>query len=255
MYSFLFVLPLLAFDVSTTTLEPQTVRAFDEYVKRREAEMQQRESFLWCDQRESCLMTVKQREVMVTPRESRGVHEIQGGLVHDWQGATFIPGTKLDDVLSFLRNYANHKNVFAPEVIDSKAVTSDTDRYKVYLRLRKKKVITVILNTEYDAQYERVDPTHARSRSYSTKITEVEDAGTSSERELPVGHDHGFMWRLNSYWRFQERDGGVYVECEAISLSRGVPMMLSSIITPIVRQLPRESLEKTLLATRHALAR
>lgn len=250
---FLFALPLLAYDVGTTRLDPQTAREFDQYVKRREAEMQGRPRFLWCDGRENCLETVKRNQVMVEPRHEKGLKDVHSGVIHDWQGATFVPGVTLDQTLALLRNYDNHKQVFAPEVIDSKVLTRDGDRLHVFLRLRKKKVITVILNTEYDTLFERLDATHGRSRSLSTKITEVVDPDTKEEHEMAPGEDHGFMWRLNSYWRFEQRDGGVYIECEAISLSRGVPMLLSGIISPIVRQLPRESLEKTLTATRRAL--
>ncbi|MBY0504407.1 MAG: hypothetical protein K2X03_10875 [Bryobacteraceae bacterium] len=251
--SILFVIPLLAFDVATTRLEPQTTQAFEKYVKSREAEMQGRGRFLWCDGKQACHSTVKQSDVMVDSRNSKGVYEVPGGLIHDWQGATFVPGVTLDETLALLRNYDNHKQVYAPEVIDSKLVSRQGEHNKVYLRLRKKKIITVILNTEYDTVFERVDATHGRSRSLSTRITEVADADSKDEHELPPGEDHGFMWRLNSYWRFEERDGGVYIECEAISLSRGVPALLSSLMAPILRQLPRESLEKTLLSTRRAL--
>jgi hypothetical protein len=81
----------------------------------------------------------------------------------------------------------------------------------------------------------------------------VEDPGKPSEKQLPQGEDHGFMWRLYSYWRFQERDGGVYVECEAVSLTRNVPAGLGWLIEPIVRHLPKESLESTLGLTRKAV--
>ena len=243
----------LGFDVATTRLELSTNQAFDQYVRGREAEMQARPRFLWCDGHQSCLSTVKLNDVMVEPRSARGVQEVPGGLIHDWQGTTFVPGVKLDETLALLRNYDHHKEVYAPEVIDSKLLSRDGDHSRVYLRLRKKKIITVILNTEYDTVFERVDATHGRSRSVSTRITEVAYPETNEEHELPPGVDHGFMWRLNSYWRFEERNGGVYIECEAISLSRGVPMLLSTLMAPILRQLPRESLEKTLLATRRAL--
>jgi hypothetical protein len=70
---------------------------------------------------------------------------------------------------------------------------------------------------------------------------------------MPVGNDHGFLWRLDSYWRFEERDGGVYIECEAISLTRDIPTGLAWLIEPIIRQLPQESLVNTLRATRNAV--
>ena len=250
---FFFAAPLLAFDIATTRLEPETTRAFDHYVKAREAEMQGRPHFLWCDGKSTRPSALKRDAVLVESRNPTGVREVPGGLIHDWQGATFVPGTKLEDTLALLRNYDNYKRTFAPEVVDSKLQTRQGDQSHVYLRLRKKKIITVILNTEYDTVFERLDATHGRSRSIATRITEVADPETQKEHELPPGLDHGFMWRLNSYWRFEERDGGVYIECEAISLSRGVPAILSTLMAPVLRQLPRESLEKTLLATRRAL--
>ena len=70
---------------------------------------------------------------------------------------------------------------------------------------------------------------------------------------MPAGRDRGFLWRLNSYWAFNERDGGVYVECEAISLSRSIPSALAWLLDPMVRNLPKEFLGDTLTATRARL--
>jgi hypothetical protein len=89
--------------------------------------------------------------------------------------------------------------------------------------------------------------------SYSTSIAEVENAGGAKEKTLPPDTGYGFLWRLYSYWRFEERDGGTYVECRAISLSRDVPFGLGWAIEPIIQKLPRESLVNTLEATRQAL--
>ena len=120
------------------------------------------------------------------------------------------------------------------------------------LRLLKRKVLTVVLNTGHEVHYRQLGPLRWRSVAYGTRIAEVRDPGKPQEQELPPGTGHGFLWRLNSYWTFQERDGGTYVECEAISLSRDVPKSLAWLIEPIVRKLPRESLENTLRATRRA---
>jgi hypothetical protein len=95
----------------------------------------------------------------------------------------------------------------------------------------------------------------ARSRVYSTRIAQVEDPDTSEERELPVGNDGGYLWRLYTYWRFLERDGGTYIQCESISLTRDIPLGLGFIVGPFVTSIPRESLEFTLTTTRKALAR
>ena len=115
------------------------------------------------------------------------------------------------------------------------------------MRLLKKQVITVVLDTTHDVNYLPVDgPISWYSRSTSLRTAEVENSGKPSEHELPPGQDHGFLWNLNSYWRFVERDGGVYVECEAVSLTRNVPTGLGWLINPIIRSLPRQSLENTL---------
>lgn len=140
-------------------------------------------------------------------------------------------------------------------MIGSKLLARNGNDFKIGLRLLKKKVITVVLNTEHDVDYHRVTDKRWYSRSYSTKIAEVDDAGKPGERELPPGRDHGFLWRLYSYWKFDERDGGVYVECRAISLTRDVPTGLGWIVEPIIRGLPRDSVANTLRATRAALAR
>jgi hypothetical protein len=123
------------------------------------------------------------------------------------------------------------------------------------MRLLKKKVVTVVLNTEHDVHYTRIGETRCYSRSRTSRIAEVEDPGGRDERERPLGNDHGFLWRLNSYWRFEQRDGGVYVDCEAISLSRSVPLGLGWMINPMVRALPRESLTNTMRCTRDGFKR
>ena len=100
-----------------------------------------------------------------------------------------------------------------------------------------------------------IDPGRWRSVSKTTRISEVQDPGKPDERALPPGTGEGFLWRLYSYWRFQQRDGGTWVECEAISLTRDVPMGLGWIIEPIIRNLPKDSVENTLRSTRAALAK
>ena len=81
----------------------------------------------------------------------------------------------------------------------------------------------------------------------------MEGAGSQNETILPPDTGFGFLWRLYSYWRFQQKAGGVFVECRAISLSRNVPLGLGWMIEPIIQKLPRESLINTLDSTRRAL--
>src|SRR5262249_46720117 len=129
-------------------------------------------------------------------------------------------------------------------------LSHDADNYRIFLRLTRTKVLTVHYNTEHAVDYHSYGPGRTSSRSVSTKIAEIDDAGTASEKEMPIGNDSGFMWRLNSYWRFREQDGGVVVECESVSLSRGIPFGLGWMIGGYVESIPRESLESMLTSIR-----
>jgi len=173
--------------------------------------------------------------------------------VHHWMGTVFIPGVTPKQTLAFLQDYDNQYKFYGPDVQNSRLIKRDGEDFKVFLRLRKTKVITVILNTEYDIKYSVLNASQATSVSRSTRIAEVENAGKASEKEKPVGDDGGFMWRLNSYWRFAERDGGVYIQLEAISLTRDIPTGLGWLVGPFVTSIPKESLIFTLTRTRDGL--
>ncbi len=240
-------------------LKPQTLEAFQQYTRVTEARIAEQvagtRSFLWTDESDARRNQVRQGKVVSQPWNGRGPESVRDGLIHDWIGAVFVPGVNLQSALSLLRDYNNHYKIYQPEVMASRILEQNQNHYRIYLRLLKKKVITVVLNSEHDVQYYPLDGTRWHSRSYSTKIAQVNDAGQPNERELPVGNDGGYLWRLDSYWRVQERDGGVYLECEAVSLTRDIPTGLGWLIEPIIRDLPRESLELTLEGVRKALSR
>ncbi len=241
---------------SPAKLTPQMIQAFDRYVKAAEVRIDERvrtHSYLWVDDAPDRLKRVRDGDVAVSPLVGQGDAPLAGGLVHDWIGGVFVPGVTLVQTLASVQDYGRNKLTHKPEVIDSKLLSHTGNDFKIYLRLMKKKVITVVLDTEHDVRYFPVDATFCYSRSYSTRIAEVENPGKPDEHALPAGEGHGFLWRLYSYWRFLERDGGVYIECQAISLTRDVPTGLGWLIEPIIRGLPRESLINTLNATRNAI--
>ena len=251
--------------VSAEEFRPETTAAFDHYVALSEQRMSQEENsgpFLWIDrlpqaQRDADYKRLKAGEV-ITERLQTLDHGIPvpvpHGLIHHWIGTAFIPGATLARTLAFLQDYDHQYNFYAPDVQGSKLVQRDGDHFKVFLRLQKKKIITVILNTDYDVTYTVLGPDRAISDSRSTRIAEVENPGRVDESEKPVGNDSGFLWRLNSYWRFLQKDGGVYVELEAISLTRDIPTGLNWLVGPFVTSIPQESLVFTLTRTRDAIA-
>jgi hypothetical protein len=176
-----------------------------------------------------------------------------GGLIHHWVGAVFLSGAKLPDVLRVLQDYDHHAQYYAPEVEQSKIESHDGDHFRVFLRFRRHKVITVVLNTHHDVRYFRDSDTRAHSRSSAVRITEVENPGKSSEREKAPGEDGGYLWRMETWWRMEERDGGVYVQSEVVSLTRDIPAGLGWLIGPFVTSIPKETLTFTLEATRKAI--
>ena len=245
-------------------LKPETDAAFNHYVDLSEERMRndlQSGRFLWVDglppqQREAVSERIKRGEVVTQTMEmlQRGAPiPVPGGLIHHWIGVVFIPGANLKRTLALLQGYDEHSRIFAPRVLRSKLIQHNGDDFKVFLRLRETKIVTVVLDTDYDVHYVQLDSTRACSRSYSTRVAEVESAGQPGEYEKPRGNDDGFLWRLNSDWRFWERDGGVYVQLEAISLTRDIPDGLGWLIRPVVTSIPRESIVFTLNRTRKAL--
>jgi hypothetical protein len=242
-------------------LKPETVSAFNHYVESSEQQMPAT-PFLHVDglpamERDAEFVRLNAGDVITERLDIRDQGQaisVPGGLIHHWIGTIFIPGVTLDHTLAFLQDYDNQYKFYAPDVQRSKLIERQGDRFRVSLRLRKTKVVTVILDTDYDVKYTRLNADRATSDSRSTRIAEVENAGTPNESQKPIGNDNGFMWRLNSYWRFQERDGGVYVQLEAISLTRDIPSGLGWLISPFISSIPKESLLFTLTRTREALA-
>lgn len=247
-------------------LKPATAAAFEKYVRlteqRMDAELGPQARFLWIDQldgqaRTDRMARLRRGELVIErlrTRKGRDEIDVPDGMIHHWVGVVFLPGVKVDAAVSLLQDYDRHARIFAPNVAASKTLEKNGDRYRVFLRFYMKKVIAVTMNTEHAATFTRAAPDRAWSRIHSTRISEVADAGTPKERELPPGRDQGFMWRLNTYWRFLERDGGTYVQCESLTLSRAVPFGLGWLIGPFVTSVPKDSLTFTLEKTRAALA-
>jgi hypothetical protein len=247
----------VAMGARAVELRPETLAGFERYVRGAEDRIHARISgigpFLWTDESAERRERVRRGEALAEPFQSRGGTAAPGGLIHDWIGAVFVPGVSLSKALALVQDYDRHAQIYSPEVVASRVISQQGNHYRVYMRLHKKKILTAVLNTEHEVEYNSLDAKRWYSRSYSVRVAEVENAGGRDERELPEGRGHGFLWRLYSYWRFEERDGGVYIECQVISLTRDIPSGLGWLIEPIVRDLPKESLLRTLEGTRRAL--
>ena len=241
-------------------LNDTTVRAFESYVAavqaRNDRNLRQG-NFLSLDDsavpgRPDAFSKLRAGEILVRPINSEHEKDIPGGMVHDWQGNIFIRGAKIDDVLRILEDYDRHSIYYAPDVEKSKLESHNGDHYRAFLRFRRRNVITVVLNTEHDITYYRDSPTRAHSRSSAVHIAEVDNPGPN-EKEKKLGEDNGFLWRMETWWHLEEKDGGVYLQNEVVTLTRDVPAGLGWAMEPFITSIPKESLEFTLGATRRAV--
>jgi putative flippase GtrA len=189
-----------------------------------------------------------------SPTARGAAPDVPDGRVHHWAGAVFVPGTTTDAVVQRLKDTAGHESKSYEDVLASRLLSRNGDSLRVFMKLRRTSIITVTYNTEHAVEYRRLGPARASSRSVATKIAELADPGTATEREKPDGSDRGFLWRLNAYWRYEQVGDGVLIECESVSLSRGIPVLLRPFVTGTVERIARESLERTLASLRRVLA-
>jgi putative flippase GtrA len=179
---------------------------------------------------------------------------ISDGKMHHWAGAVYVPRTTVEAVVKRLQDHAGRESTSYEDVTASRLLERDGDRLRVFLRLRREAgPVTVHYNTEHLVEYRRLGH-RATNRSVSTRIAELADAGSPQEQEKPPGDDHGFLWRLNAYWRYEQRGDGVMIECESVSLSRSVPFVVRPFVGPIANRIARESLARTLRSLREFLS-
>lgn len=267
----LYIFPILATLLIGGTLSPaasaaelkqKTAVAFDRYVAATEArfagEFRPGGTFLYIDgmnpdARRQAYDQLKQGEILVEKLETKAsgvTSDVPDGMVHHWVGLIFIPGATLATTLPIVKDYDRRADLYKPDVSASRTIAHNGDDFKMFLRLHQKRFTTVDFNTTYDVHWGNVDSTKVYSNSISTRIAEVKDPAKPDGDELPVGTGHGYLWRLNTYWRFEEKDGGVYLQCEALSLTRDMPTGLGWLLKPLVTSIPKQSLNRALGQTR-----
>jgi hypothetical protein len=239
-------------------LKSETVQTWQEYIKtasaRNEKHLVQGNVFLSIDEVPGQALRLRSGEITVSPAGPHVPIKVPSGLIHDWIGAAFIPNVTLDDVLPVVRDYDHYKDFYHPNVIDSKAITAgeSADQFSMLL-INKAVVAKTALDSDYQSSYARLDGQRWYSTTEATRIQEIADYDTSSPHRLPENEGTGLLWRLHSFTRLEERDGGVYVELEAIALSRDIPVTLRWLVEPIVRQISRASLVTSLQQTQSAV--
>lgn len=249
---------LLSSLMSAATLKQESVQAWDKYFaavqENLEKRTQENATFLWADESKDRHQRVRAGEIVVDETLAPGSRKTPGALIHDWTGAAFMPGARIEDVISVVRDYSRYKDYYSPSVIRSKTVEQNqlADHFSVVM-MNQAVIVKTAIETDCHATYRQLSDRRWYAISTATRIQEIDDFGRSSEHRLPVGEGGGYLWRLATITRFEERDGGVYMEVEALALSRDVPVSLRFIVDPIVRRVSRNSLIESLQKTGRAV--
>ena len=258
MIRYIWVLLLIPVALTAATLRPESAQVWDRYFAAAQANLskhtQQNATFLWVDESRERLLRVKEGQIVVAETHSGGNNKVPNALIHDWTGAAFIPGARVEDVIAVVRDYGRYREYYSPTVIRSKTVEQKEleDRFSV-LMMNQSLIVKTAIETECQSSFHQMDDKRWYSISNATRIQQIDDFGRSDEHRLPVGEGDGYLWRLATITRFAERDGGVYMEVEALALSRDIPVTLRFIVDPIVRRVSRNSLTESLTQTEHAV--
>jgi hypothetical protein len=235
-------------------LKQETLDAWDLYLHAARLGMLSRAGghFLWTDESPERANHVHSGEVEVSPINGNTQETVPSGLIHHWIGAAFIPGARIDSVIAVIRDYDHYAEFYKPNVIDAKTLSrrAAEDRFSMVM-VDKAMFMKRALESEYQSRFTQVDRRKWYSIAQTTRVQELAQANTL---RLPDGEGSGYIWRMCTISRYEERDGGVYVEIEAIALSRSIPAMLQWVVEPIVRRVSRSSLTATLEQTRAAAA-
>jgi len=229
-------------------LKQETLNAWDQYLVTANESMVDRAKghFLWADESADRLSHIRAGEVVVSAMHAP--KSVPAGLIHHWIGVAFIPGARLEDVIAVIRDYDRYTQFYKPSVIGSKTLSRKgvEDRFSVVV-MDKSIFMKHALDSDYRSRFVQVDGNRWYSIAETTRVQELSD-----EHRIPDGEGSGYIWRLCTMSRYEERDGGVYTETEAMALSRPIPATLHWMIDPIVRRVSRSSLEKSLEQTRQA---
>jgi hypothetical protein len=252
-----FAVIALSAEAKAATLKPETVAAWDHYLQTVNANLQDRirpgGQFLWTFENADRAAKVHLGEIVIAPVTRQNPMKVPDGLIHHWVGAMFVPDGKLEDILEIIRDYDHYKDFYRPSVVESKTMarTSSEDRFSMLI-MNKAFFLNSALDADYHTTVVRLDDRRFYFISRTTRVQEVEEYGEPGEYRKPEGEGSGYIWQLYSIARLAQSDDGVYVEIEAIALSRQVPAAMRFLVDPIVRRVSRNSLLTSLQKTEEA---
>lgn len=211
-------------------LEPETVQAYEAYIpsfeKGPNADFAQNGA-MWIDgQKGSRRKSFDELKAVTEPRLGTN---IAGGHIHHLFGTIRVPGATIEKVLRTMQDYPNYVNYFRPDITKSSGSqqpdsTPADQHFQLTIRMQQSTLwLDVAFESVNDTRYHRIDAHRVESHSRSSSIREYKDAHDLSAGLYPDGEDHGFLWKTYTNWHIRERDGGVDLELNNITLTRPIP--------------------------------
>ena len=258
----LLFLAMLPVSASAETLQQETVKAWDAYIRQVDANMHARAvggaPFLWVDEAADRAERLRKGEILVSAAGDNCPEKVAHGLIHHWVGAAFIPGAGVNDVLAVVQDYDRYKDYYAPNVINTKRlgrapVPEKLEQKFSLLWVRKILFVTAAIDTEYESRYVQAGAKRWYVVTQSTRVQQIDKYGQSGQRESPPDEGSGYIWRIYTIARFEQRDGGVYAELEVLGLTRDIPPSVGWLLHPLVQRLPRDAMTAILQKTKNAV--
>ena len=258
----LLFLAMLPVSAGAETLQQETVKAWETYLRNVDASMHARATggapFLWVDESADRAERLRRGEILVSAAGDNWTEKAAHGLIHHWVGAAFIPGVSMSEVLAVVQDYDRYKDFYSPNVTNTKRLgptpfPETLDQKFSLLWVRKILFVTAAIDTDYESRYVQAGSKRWYVVTESTRIQQIDKYGQSGQRELPPDEGNGYIWRIYTIARFEQRDGGVYSELEVVGLTRDIPPSVQWLIHPLVQHLPREAMTAILQKTRNAV--
>jgi hypothetical protein len=242
---------LLAGRSGAATVTAGTLRAWDQAVHQAKAELALQESnsqgFLWIDRQPERLEKAQHGGILSIYSPHGGGLAVPSGLVHHWIGTVFIPNVRLFDAVTVLQDYDSYAEIYQPGVIDSKLLGRTGEEFKYRLKFVQKGFgVKAGLLGEFRSTYFRLNRSTGYSVTEATDLVELQDAGGPAEQRLPMSAARGYVKRVFTIVRYRESQGGVYLEVDTLTLSRGVPVSIRWLIAPLVQRFSRQTMADTL---------
>jgi len=239
-------------------LNQQTLVAWDKYVASAKLHMQERLTgkapFLWADEDLMRRQQLSSGQIVISPVGNSHPLSVPRGLIHHWIGAIFIPGATIRDLGAVVNDYSRYNEIYRPTLIKAELLDSTDDEQNFsILWVQRMLLVTAAFYTELDSNYFTLNSRQGYMTVSTTRVQQIENYGEKDERRLAQDEGSGYLWRLVSFARFEERDDGLYLELEVIGLSKDLPVSLRYLLKPVIDHISRQALTVKLDQTRQAI--